>query len=289
MRKRTYLLGSLVLALSVCFAAVAQAAVTSQKAEWVPNPSPTKQFKKKPKGGVGLGVRVEADYDNLEQTGPGGVPSSHAELAVIHFDKDLAFNGGTIPQCATASIQTATTDQAKAACPNSVIGTGDAHLNGVLGPASAVVTAFRGVSSGGNLVVLLHARVGAPLNSTQVLTGTIEPSSKAGQGFGKQLRVPVAPIAGGQIVILDFQTQLPKKVSKKGKKAKKIKKGKKKGKKGKKKPPTFLISGNCSDRTWNLAGDFTFVDSPGGAAEPTFTLTGTDTAPCKQKKAKKKK
>jgi hypothetical protein len=286
MRKRKYVIGSLALAAVVCFAAVAQAAVTSQDVFWAPDPTPPKQSKKKPKGGVGLGVGVRANYDNLSQTSGPGAPSAHAELAVIHFDKDFAFNAGTLPTCAKAAIQTATTDQAKAACPGAIVGSGDAHLNGALGPATGVVTAFNGVPSGGQQVIELHARVGPPLNSTQVLTGTLQPSTKAGQGFGKQLVVPVAPLGGGAQVILDFSTALPKLVSKKGGKA--AKKGKK-GKKKKKKPPTYFISGNCSDKTWNIEGDFTFVDSPGGAAEPTVVLTGRDTAPCKQKPVKKKK
>jgi hypothetical protein len=278
MRKRKYVIGSLALGISFLFAAVAQATVLSQEVNWSVEPNPTKQAKKKPKGGVGLGVMVKANYDNPM------TPSSHAELAVIHFDKDFAFNAGTLPQCPKAAIQTAASpDAARAACPGAEVGQGDAHLNGALGPATGVVTAFNGVPQNGQQVIELHARVGAPLNATQVLTGFLQPSTKAGQGYGKQLYVPVAPIGGGAEVIVDFTTNIPKKVSKAGGKG--AKKGKKKKKK---KPPTYYISANCSDKTWNLEGDFTFVDNPGGGVE-NVTLTGKDTAPCKQKPAKKKK
>ena len=275
MRKRKYLIGSLGLALAVSFAAIAQAAVTSQEVSWAPNPSPTKQDKKK-KGGVAFGVFVKANYTTFAPV------SSHVEQATIHFDKDIAVTPGTLPQCAKSSIQTATTEAAKAACPGSVLGTGEAHLNGALGPASGVVTAFNGIPSAGAPVIELHARIGPPLNATQVLTGTIQPSSKAGQGYGKQLFVPVAPIAGGAQVIADFSTALSKIVSVKGKK-----------KKGKKIPPKFYLSANCSDKIWNIEGDFKFVDNP-PPVDPTatvenVTLTGKDTAPCKQKPKKKKK
>jgi hypothetical protein len=286
MRKRKYVIGSLALAAAVCFAAVAQAAVTSQEVNWKPDPSPTKQSKKKPKGGVGLGVGVVAHYDNLSQGGPPAPPSAHAELAVIHFDKDFAFNAGTLPQCPKATIATLDTAAAIAACPGAVVGTGDAHLNGVAGPATGVVTAFNGVtSSAGEQVIELHARVGPPLNTTAVLTGTLQPSTRASEGYGKQLRVPVAPLAGGAEVILDFSTSLPKLISKKGGKSASTAKGKKK----KKKPPTYFIAGNCSDKTWNITGDFTFVDSPGGIVEPTKVISGSDTAACSQKPVKKKK
>jgi hypothetical protein len=280
MRKVKYLAGSVALAMAVSVAAVAQADVLSQKVEWQPNPSPAKQAKKKPRGGVGLGVRVESDYDNIDPGGPPGGPSSHPELAIIHFDRDFAFSNGNLPQCSKASIQTAVSpDAARAACPNAEVGSGDAHLNGALGPATGSVVAFNGVPSGGLQTIELYARVGAPLNATQVLTGTLQPSTKSGSGYGKQLVVPIPPIGGGAQVILDFSVNLPKKVVKPGKK----KKGKKK-----KKPATFFISAKCSDKTWNLLGDFTFVDNPGGGVE-NKVLTGTDTAPCKQKKAKKKK
>jgi hypothetical protein len=160
---------------------------------------------------------------------------------------------------------------------------GEAHLNGIGGPGSAVVTAFNGVkTAAGEPVIELHARTGASLgNLTSVLTGTVQPSTKAAQGYGKQLRVPVAPLVGGSEVILDFSTIIPKLVSKKGKKIKK-------GDRTIKKPPVFYLSANCSDKVWNLEGDFTFVDSPGGGVE-NVTLTGKDTAPCKQKAVKKKK
>jgi hypothetical protein len=97
----------------------------------LPNPTPPKQFKKKPKRGIGFGVYVQANYDNLSRTNPPGPgmasPSSHAELAVIHFDKDIAVNPGTLPQCPKASISSASTEAAKAACPGSIIGSGEAR------------------------------------------------------------------------------------------------------------------------------------------------------------------
>jgi len=284
MRKRKYMLGSLTLALAVSFAAMAQATVTSQKVEWAPDPSPLPQFAKKPKKGVGLGVRVEADYDNLNPGAPpGGPASSHAEEATIHFDKDFAFSAGTIPVCPESALgSTSTTESAKAACPSSIVGTGDAHLNGALGPLTAVVTAFNGTPNGGLQTIKLQARVGAPLNTTSTLTGTLQPSSKAASGYGKQLHVPVAPLGSGAIVILDFSTSIPKLVAKKGKKTKKGKK-----------PATFYIMASCSDKVWNIEGDFRFVDNPPpidpSATVENKTLTGTDTAPCKQKKTKKKK
>jgi hypothetical protein len=271
MRKRKYVGLPLALAMTVGLVAVAQAAVTGQKAEWSPNPAPALQNKKKPKGGVSLGVRTEGTYDNLTPGGPAGTPSSHVEQATIHFDKDLAYNSGTLPSCAKATINSLDTAGAKAACPKSIVGEGSAQLNGVAGPATAVVTAFKGSTAN---ELLLHARAGAPLNTTSTLVGTIGPSSIGGL-YGKQLDVKVDPLLGGNVVLLVFQTTINK--------VKTVPANKKKKKKAK-----FLLMMNCSDKTWNLLGSFRFVDSPSPGTE-NVTLTGTDTAPCKQRPVKKKK
>ena len=277
MRNRKYLVLSLASIMALGVSSIAWATATGQKIDWMPAPSPSKQSIKKPKGGVTLGVQTEGTYDNLTPGGPPGSPSSHVEQATLHFDKDLAWNGGTTPACTKAQINTLDTAGAKAACPSSIYGQGSAKLNGALGPGDAVVTAFRGSNPN---ELLLHARAGPPLPpTTTTLVGTISPSSKGGP-YGKQLDVKIDPIGGGVEVLLRFQTTINKVITKPAPK-------KKKG--SKKKPkPTYLLSMNCSDKVWNVAGDFRFVDSPGGGTE-NVTLTGTDTAPCQQKKAKKKK
>ena len=276
MRNRKNLVLTLASIMALGVSSIAWATATGQKIDWMPAPSPSKQNKKKPKGPVTLGVQTEGTYDNLTPGGPGGAPSSHVEQATLHFDKDLAWNGGTTTPCAKATINSLDTAGAKAACPNSIYGAGSAKVNGVLGPANAEVVAFRGSHPN---ELLLHARAGAPLPpTTTVLVGTISPSTKGGP-YGKQLDVKVDPIAGGQVVLLVFQTTINKVITKPAAKKKP----------GKPKPkPTYLLSMNCSDKVWDLTGDFRFVDSPGGGTE-NVTLSGSDTAPCKQKPTKKKK
>jgi hypothetical protein len=280
MRKRKYSVLSLAAIMAVGVTSIAWGAATGQRVDWKPAPSPSKQAKKKPKGPVTLGVETEGTYDNLTVGGPAGSPSSHVERATIHFDKDLAYNSGTMPNCTKTEINTLTTEPAKAQCPNSIVGQGSAELNGVAGPAHAEVVAFKGSNQN---ELLLHARAGPPINTTNTLVGTIINSTKGGL-YGKALDVKVDPLLAGTIVLLRFQTTINKVITKKaGKGSKKSAKKKKK-----KKPNTYLLSMNCSDKTWNIAGDFQFVDSPGGSVE-NKTLTGSDTAPCKQKPTKKKK
>ena len=279
MQKRKYLVLTLASVMALAVSSVALGAATGQRVDWKPAPSPSKQSKKKPKGPVTLGLETEGTYDNLSVGGPAGSPSSHVERATIHFDKDLAYNSGTMANCSKPEINTLDTAAAKAKCPTSIVGQGSAQLNGVAGPAEAVVTAFKGANQN---ELLLHARAGAPLNTTNTLVGTIGKSTKGGL-YGKQLDVVIDPLLNGTIVLLRFQTTINKVVTKKAGKAKAGKSAKKK----KKPKNTYLLSMNCSDKTWNVAGDFQFVDSPGGGVE-NKTLTGTDTAKCKQKPTKKK-
>lgn len=290
MRKRTYVGLSLALAMAVSIAAVSQAAVTGQKTEWTPEPSPNKQSaSKKERGAVTFGVQTESLYDNIApDTGTGGAaatPSAHVTRAVVHFDKDLAYNDGSatqVPNCPLASIANVDTAGAKAACPKSILGGGEAKLNGFLGPATAVVTLFKGSVKG---QLYLHSRAGAPLNATQVLVGQIGPSSIGGL-YGQQLDVTVPPIGGGVEVLLRFQTAVFRTLTVPAGKAKGATSAKKKKKK--KKRATFLTMMNCSDKTWNLSGVFTFADGPppGNDAQE---RTAVDTAPCTQKPKKKKK
>lgn len=239
---------------------------------------PKKQDKKK-RGGVNLRVDTDTAYDAYGP--PPNDPSSHVERAVIHFDRDVAFAAGKLPQCTKPQINTLTTEAAKATCGGAVVGQGTATLNGAFGPASAIVTAFNGAFQNGAQVILLHARAGAPLNTTTVLTGVLGPSTRGGP-FGRQLDVQIDPLAGGFEVITHFDTTVNKRVVKK-----KVKKFKKKGKKRKKVFKKFYASARCGKgKTWSYFGDFTFVNN---SAPGSFVLSDGSKQFCKQKPNKKKR
>lgn len=269
MRRRGQLIFLAALVAAGSVASVAPAALT--KSELKVAIAPAKQSTKTP-GGVSVIVNSDTAYDAY-MPAPAN-PSSHASRTVLHFDNDFSFNTSTYPQCPKASIGTATTDGAKTACPDSIIGAGSVTVDGIVGPASGVVTVFNGVPEGGLPTVLFHSRIGAPLNVTTVLTGTLKPSELGGD-FGKELDIPVDAVAGGYQVIKHFDVTVNRIVTKKANKKRH-------------KPAKYYVAATCRDKDhiWNFLGDSTFTNngSPG-----TFKLPSASTQPCKAKPAKKKK
>jgi hypothetical protein len=266
-RARVIFLGALVAAAAI--ASVAPAALT--KSEIKVAVAPAKQFAKTA-GGVSVRVDSETAYDSYAP--PPNSPSSYVTRTVLHLDDDFSFYTTPYPRCDRADINSVTTEAALAACPRAVLGSGSATVDGVVGPGTAVVTAFNGEPQGGLPTVLFHSRAGPPLNTTTVLVGVLEPSERGGD-FGKQLDIAVDPIVGGYEVIKHFDVTVGRIVTKKA--------SKKKGK-----PARHYVAARCRDknRTWNFIGDSTFQNN---GAPGTSTTSAPASQKCVAKKKKKKK
>jgi hypothetical protein len=271
MRKRTFLSGALALVVVAAVPAVASAAVSSQTIKGAASPAKASTSPKLAKP-VALRVDTDTNYSTFEP-----FPSSYASSVNVDFDNDFTFNTKGIPTCDPTKLPNTTTEAAIAACGQSKVGTGSATVRGnaLFGSANGVVTAFNGAPQGANPVLLLHARIGPPLNTTSVLTGVLTPSPLHGD-YGKRLVVTVPPLAGGQVVITHFDTtvQRPVTVKKKVKgKTKKVKSG--------------YVTAVCrdKDKLWNYSGEFNFTANP--TAQPSITTTATQ--PCKPIPVKKKK
>src|SRR4051794_3231671 len=134
-------------------------------------------------------ISVTASQHQAED--PAGLPAKATQAKLVFDKKDVKFNPKAVPGCQPTAIENTTTEAAKAACGSSVIGSGSAVAALPLGAGGtrqdfpAVVTAFnRGDAKG----LLLHSRVGAPLNTTVVLQATLS---------GSTLTVNIPPLAGG--------------------------------------------------------------------------------------------
>jgi hypothetical protein len=248
--------------------------------------TPTK-VSSKTRAGVSLFTSVDTQYQGTDAPN-GGCPITitncrffpPANRTVLDFDNDYAFTSGTIPAC-TTNLVPLSTDQAKAACPKSIVGQGSSvirTLAGDNGPTlNAVVTAFVGAKEGGNDVLLLHADPGPTVTSKPVLKGVLG-NSPLGGDFGKRLDVTV-PITTGT-AITHFDTTINKVVAKK--KTKKLKNGKKKVIK------TFFASARCADKDkkWNITETTSFGPNQTTVSE---THSAASIQTCKPVVAKKKK
>lgn len=274
MRKKNYVIGALAVAVAAVIPASASAAITSQTVTVAA--SPTKVTKKAKKGSkpkyatpVALTVGTHAVYSATAPSPPN--PTPVATLVNLDFDNDFTFTTKGIPTCNPTALTGTTTAAAQAVCGPSQVGTGSANLVGIVGPATAVVSAFNGTPVNGQPQLLLHTRVGAPLNTTAILPGVLTKSPVA--GFGTRLVVTVPPLAGGYEALTDFVTTVDKRFKVKKKvngKTKKIKSG--------------YVTAVCQDKnkTWDVQGLFNYSTFP-PAAPATTTSTPTATAACKPK------
>jgi hypothetical protein len=276
MRKRNLVIGAVAALIgALALSGVATGAVSSQTYSSVA--AKTKQDKKK-RGPVGaFATNVDTAYSGttVPPGGAGCIPPGTvtpackyfppATQTVLTFDRAFKFDPGTLKQCNAASLTGKDAAGAKAACPKSVVGQGSARIHtltepgtppGNAGVLNAVVTAFNGVKSGGNPVILLHTDV---IGSTTkpILTGTLTANTLT-------VQVPVTP----GTVIEHFDTTINQVVSKR-------KKNKKTGKVTK----TFFVSAKCNDGSWDHSETTTFQDGS--------TSSDTYSQKCKKKKPKK--
>jgi hypothetical protein len=225
MRKKRFLIAGLGLAISIVVAGTAISAPAIQTMDVVLGGKKTPKFDKKKFKATSIEVTTSAS----DAANPGGLPPK-ANKAVLKFDsKDMKFNTKAVPGCDAAALENTTTDAAKAACPSSIVGGGSGVAALPLGAGGtradfpAVVTAFN--KSGGK-GILLHSRVGPPLNTTVVLNGTIS---------GSTLTVDIPPIGSGVGAIASFKVKVKAK---------------------------DYVQGRCKDKKIDTTGTFTYNDAP---------------------------
>jgi hypothetical protein len=178
--------------------------------------------------------------------------------SLITFPKDVAVDPGNLPECSLASLTGKSTAAARATCSRSIVGEGSSVGRSLDGRTlNGVITAFKGVPSGGNPSLYLHLDI-AGVPTKPILNGIVR---------GKTLTLQIPPIQG--MVSEHFDTTLNPVVTRK-------KKDKKTGKVKK----TFLISIRCSkSRTWTTTETITY--------ETGKTLTDSASQKCKQKKRRR--
>ena len=150
------------------------------------------------------GTKIEVTTTTEDADNPGGMPPK-ANNAKLTFPKqDSKFDPSAAPGCAASQISGTTTEEAKAQCGNAQVGAGDAIAALPFGPGGTrqdfpvVGTAFNNGDDDG---ILLHSRVGAPLNTTTTLIGTLQKTV---------LNVVIPPLGGGIGAIPQFHTKVQK-------------------------------------------------------------------------------
>jgi hypothetical protein len=165
---------------------------------------------------------------------------------VVHFDKNIKFDGKHLKSCSQSQVQT---DETK--CPKgSRVGSGTATGSALGLTENLTVTAYNG--PGGTKIELLVDGQ-SPLQIHQVIEGKLQ--SDSGK-YGKKLVVAIPdalqqPAPGAYATLTDFKTSV-------------------KGTGSKKRP--FVGLAGCTKKTLNYKADFVFTDGT--------TSTATATSKC---------
>ena len=175
--------------------------------------------------------------------------------SLITFPKDVAIDPGNLPECSLGSLTGKSTAAARAACPRSIVGEGTSVGKTLDGRAlNGVITAFKGLPSGGNPSLYLHLDI-AGVATKPILNGVVR---------GHTLTLQIPPVQG--MVSEHFDTTLNPVVTRK-------KRNRKTGKVEK----TFLISIRCSkSRRWTTTETITYENGK--------TLADSVSQKCKQKR-----
>jgi hypothetical protein len=238
--RKAALLAVVALSLVVAGSAYAVNATQGLKASVSPAKAGTK---KKPKG-ITLGIETITQDPTSS-----GDPAFATEQAVIHFDKNLVFNGKNMPSCSNAQVQ-----QDDSKCPaKSKVGTGTAQGVALGATENLTVKLFNG--PGGNSIELL-VDGSSPLTIHSTIEGKL---SKDTGLYGYKLTVPIPaglqqPAPSVYATLTDFKTKTIGTT------------------KGKNKKPYIGLVGCPASKKLNFAGDFTYTDGT--------SKTATAQVPC---------
>jgi hypothetical protein len=223
--------GALILVLGV--AGVAQAVNSKQTiAVKLANSKAGTSSKPKSVGLLTVDLKVAKD--------PADAPFATSKT-VIHFDKNLVFNGAKFPSCTEAQARTGAS-----ACTKAKVGGGSAQ-GLALGQLEALkITAYNGPSGKS---ILLRVVGTAPLQIDTVINGKLK--SDSGK-FGRKLDVTIPtnlqqPLNGVFATLTSFVTRVG----------------------GNAKGSPFVALKGCSGGKLQFKGDFTFTD--GSKQSPTST------------------
>lgn len=172
----------------------------------------------------------------------GGIPVPVRRI-VLEFDRDGRLGTAGLPTCDPALIASATTEVARAACANSIVGTG--HVGALIAAedgsrlaAGSPLTIFNGPREGGRPTAILHVRLATPAPQTLVLSVPIE---KRGGEFRYRATIDVPPIAAGRGSLVHVDATVGRRYRFRGN-------------------SRSYVSARCSDGVLQTHGRFEFAD-----------------------------
>jgi hypothetical protein len=139
----------------------------------------------------------------------------------IDFDKSIQVNARGLPACRKGQLEARTTADAKKACPDAIVGSGEGEVE-VAFPESNPFSAkgplvlFNGGVHGGTTLLFAHAYVAVPAPTAVVATVKITRIHRGHYGLHTVTQVPA--IAGGAGSVTQFRLAINRRFTYQGKK-----------------------------------------------------------------------
>jgi len=154
----------------------------------------------------------------------GAVDGSHPPAitsVLADFDKNIHVNAKGLPVCKEVQLVARSTGDVKKACPDAIIGTGEAEVE-VAFPeqapidAKGPITVFNGGVHAGTTLLLIHTYVDVPAPTAVVATVKLTSIHRGHYGLHADARIPA--IAGGAGSVTRFKLTIGRSFTYKGKK-----------------------------------------------------------------------
>lgn len=162
----------------------------------------------------------------------------------IDVDRTIGIDAMGLPVCRAGQLQSRSSAAAKNACPDAIVGSGEAEVE-VAFPdqtpfrSTGPLVLFNGGVQGRTTTVLLHAYVNVPAPTAIVTRATI---TRIHRGrFGLHIAAKVPKIAGGSGSVTNFDLKVGRRFAYEGRKK------------------SFLVAG-CPTGTWVTKGNVLFED-----------------------------
>jgi hypothetical protein len=198
-----------------------------------------------------ISAHIDAEIGTTDGSHPPAVRTLN-----IDFDKSIQVNARGLPVCKKPQLEARTTADAKKACPDAIVGSGEGVVE-VEFPESNPFSAkgplvlFNGGVHGGTTLLFAHAYVAVPAPTAVVATVKITRIHRGRYGLHTVTQVP--PIAGGAGSVTQVSLTINRRFTYKGKKE-------------------SYLTASCPTGTYYTEGKILFA---GGA-----TLQGIHVLPC---------
>jgi hypothetical protein len=129
--------------------------------------------------------------------------------AEIGIDRSLTIDPSGVPVCSQGRLESQTTEDAEAACPAAIVGTGSTTVEIALDGGAPIMAesrllAFNGGVAGRTTTFLIHAYLAAPVSQAVVVPFALTRFAKGGYGLRAQATIPKIASGSGSIARFDL-------------------------------------------------------------------------------------